>query len=202
MCSTKRKYSPGAGYTNYITHLSSQHPDYKAEYAKEKLKAKKESKPMDKYLNKKVTKKGEAIWNWIDWVINENLPFSFVESSRARQYANIDAISVHTFKKYIEALYLKIKKKIEAILTKAKTFGLIIDGWSNESDHYMAIFATLVETDTNGKCNVLEILLSCNVQEDITEETITTEPELVAPPKRLSYVNREGNQKSFRINRI
>jgi hypothetical protein len=37
---------------------------------------------------------------------------------------------------------------------------------------------------------------------DITEETITTEPELVAPPKRLSYVNREGNQKSFRINRI
>jgi hypothetical protein len=38
--------------------------------------------------------------------------------------------------------------------------------------------------------------------EDITEETITTEPELVATPKRLSYANREGSKKSFRINRI
>ena len=38
--------------------------------------------------------------------------------------------------------------------------------------------------------------------EDITEETITTEPELVDTPKRLSYANREGSQKSFRINRI
>jgi len=41
-----------------------------------------------------------------------------------------------------------------------------------------------------------------SVPEDITEEAITPEPELVTPPKRLSYVNREGNQKSFRINRI
>jgi len=41
-----------------------------------------------------------------------------------------------------------------------------------------------------------------SVPEGIIGETITPEPELVATPKRLSYVNREGNQKSFRINRI
>jgi hypothetical protein len=56
-------------------------------------------------------------------------------------------------------------------------------------------------TEVNDGKEVIEEVEE-SVPEDIIGETITPEPELVATPKRLSYVNREGNQKSFRINRI
>ena len=51
-----------------------------------------------------------------------------------------------------------------------KTFGLIIDGWSQDSEHYLAIFAKFVRK-SGGSEIVEEVLLSCAVQEDVDEST-------------------------------
>jgi len=46
--------------------------------------------------------------------------------------------------------------------------GLITDGWSQDVEHYLAIFATYVQEDErSGRETVVEVLLSCSVQEDI-----------------------------------
>ena len=48
---------------------------------------------------------------------------------------------------------------------------MITDGWTIDSDHNVALYATFVELDVKGNDIVREYLLSCNVQEDISDET-------------------------------
>jgi hypothetical protein len=170
MCDCKRKLQSN-GYTNYKNHLDADHPDYKEKYLSERKIASQENRPMERYVKKSATKKAQTIWSWIDWIVEENLPFSSVNSASFRQYSNLESIDRHTLASYMEKLYLKVQERIKAKLKHAKTFGLIIDGWAHESDHYMAIFATFVEALKNRGDQVVEYLLSCNVQEDITDDT-------------------------------
>ena len=175
MCSCKRKYIQGNGQTNYLTHLATQHPDYIEIYKREKEIAKKNSKPMDKFLKRAASKKAINIYSWIEWVLDDNLPFLFVESENTRANTTLDHISRKTIMKYISALANKLRDKVTKILKNGKTFGLIVDGWAHGSDHYMAMYATLMLHDHNGDEDVAELLLSCNVQADVGEDTIFAE---------------------------
>ena len=173
MCDCNRKKpSASEGYTNLMQHLNTQHKEFEAIYAREKTTDSViRVGGMLKYLKKQASVKAENIWEWIDWILEDNLPFEFVESNKARENSKLQSISANTLKKYMTALLHKVEGKLEALLKALKTFGLITDGWTIDSDHYMALFATFVEKDMKGNDVVREYLLSCNVQEDITDDT-------------------------------
>ena len=172
MCDCSRKKpTPGEGYTNLMQHLLKQHKDHEHVYATEKKAASNINGGMLKYFKKQASVKAVNIWHWIDWVLDDNLPFIFVESEKTRENSKLEAIGVRTLKKYMTALLHKVEGKLESLLKLIKTFGLITDGWSIDSDHYMALFATFVELDKKGNDVVREYLLSCTVQEDIDDDT-------------------------------
>jgi hypothetical protein len=166
----RKKPDVSAGYTNLMQHLSHQHPDFKAIYASEKASTAGMVGGMLKYLKKKASVKAENLWGWVDWILEDNLPFTFVESEKTRENTKLTAISENTLKKYMKALMHKVEGKLAGMLKALKTFGLITDGWTIDSDHYMALFATFAEKDSRGEDVVREFLLSCNVQEDISDE--------------------------------
>jgi len=156
-----------------MSHLNSQHKDFEEIYARERAAASTGGivGGMLKYLKKQASVKAENIWEWIDWILEDNLPFEFVESNKTRTNSKLVAISTNTLKKYMKALMHKVEGKLGAMLKSLKSFGLITDGWSIDSDHYMALFATFVDKDQKGNEIVREYLLSCNVQEDISDDT-------------------------------
>ena len=59
----------------------------------------------------------------------------------ARKYSNISAgISRKTLAKYIDLAFVDLKKQIKEDLPP--TFGIIFDGWTCDSEHYIANVAT------------------------------------------------------------
>ena len=79
--------------------------------------------------------------------------------------SKLTKISSKTLKKYMKLIKAKVILKIKSKLDKAGTFGLIMDGWSQDSEHFLSIFASFMEDGF-----VREPLLSCCVQEDISDE--------------------------------
>lgn len=75
-------------------------------------------------------------------------------------------------KKYITLVqsYI-IQKTIKPELEKAKCLGLSHDGWTEGSEHYLALYATFMKPDVHKVDRVTLRLLSCSVQEDIDEHT-------------------------------
>ena len=114
MCSCSRtKPDKCQGYSNLMNHMTSQHRDFEAIYAREKTEATGKVGGMLKYLKKQASVKAENIWAWIDWIVEDNLPFEFAASEKTRGNSKLEAISVNSLKKYMKAVLLKIQRKIE-----------------------------------------------------------------------------------------
>ena len=109
MCDCSRKKpTPGEGYTNLMQHLLKQHKDHEHVYAMEKKAASNINGGVLKYFKKQASVKAINIWQWIDWVLDDNLPFIFVESEKTRENSKLQPISVRTLKKYMTALLHKV----------------------------------------------------------------------------------------------
>lgn len=78
------------------------------------------------FFPRSVSDKAMNIFKWLDWIIMEDLPLTFVESKYARKNSNLTSISVHTFKKYATKVGYKVERKIAAFLPEH--FGIIFDG--------------------------------------------------------------------------
>jgi hypothetical protein len=151
MCDrTRKKTASGEGYSNLMQHLNTEYETFEEIYAREKALASAQIGGMLKYLTKQAYEKTGNIWGWIDWIVEDNLPFDFVESDRTKQNSKLTPISEKTLKKYMIALLHKVEGKIGSLLKHVKSFGLITDGWTLDSEHYMAIFATFVEKNSKG----------------------------------------------------
>lgn len=108
-----------------------------------------------------VTKKARNLAKWLEWVIMADLPFSFVDRERSKMFTCLEPICRNTFKKYFFLLLEKVKVKIKDALPRQ--FGIVFDGWSLGSEHYLAVFATW-----SPRPNIVKrALLSCYVQDDI-----------------------------------
>ena len=114
--------------------------------------------------------KAESIYDWIDWIVSDNLSFEFTESEKTRAFTKLRSISVTTLKKYMKLLWKKLRGKVEEILKGKKRFGLKTDGWTVDDDHFLAIFASFVDETKWKQPEVCDILLSCSVQADIDVE--------------------------------
>jgi hypothetical protein len=85
------------------------------------------------------TKKQTSIYEWIDWLVTDNLPISIVESNRFRKYAKMEPISTKTATDAIDGLAASVQTKIKEQLPAA--FGLMFDGWSEGTRHAVCVFA-------------------------------------------------------------
>jgi hypothetical protein len=71
------------GFQNFMAHLNSAHSgkngsgDYKQIFIEQKPKEYRTIKPLDSYVDNK----SSIYFKWLDWIINQNLPFNFCEDS-------------------------------------------------------------------------------------------------------------------------
>ncbi|KAG6963735.1 hypothetical protein JG688_00008029, partial [Phytophthora aleatoria] len=64
---------------------------------------------------------------------------SFCESKLARRYSNLKLVSVETLRRVMDAVTRAVERSIAAELPER--FGLVFDGWSHDSEHFIAVFA-------------------------------------------------------------
>ena len=159
-CGILRTQRLKSGYSNLKEHLNTVHPDWadtlRMFYAQG-------GGPMDLYVAQ-ISPKAKTIHGWLEWTIIGNQPFSFCEGKLNRKYSTLSDMDSQTLMKYMKLTADKVRDKVTATLPNS--FGLIIDGWTQGSAHYSAVFAAFVKSDV-----VQTIMLSCNVAEDINEET-------------------------------
>ena len=125
------------GYTYLVTHMQKEHPGWE-----DSMKVKDDTNPF-------FHKKGNNVFNWLSWIIEDNLPFSFCERPNTKKFSKLDPISVDTLMKYIKLTTERVEKKVADGLPNQ--FGIIIDGWKEGSTHYIAVFASY--TDNGGRGN-------------------------------------------------
>ena len=110
MCGTVYK-NPVSGFTNFMTHLNGSHKDeYQQEY--KNVKSQPGGRDISTYFKRKASVKATNIYKWIDWVVEGNLPFYFVNLEITRQNSIMDPISTKFIKKYMRLLMKKIQADI------------------------------------------------------------------------------------------
>ncbi|OWY90142.1 hypothetical protein PHMEG_00041863 [Phytophthora megakarya] len=80
----------------------------------------------------------KRLW-WLDWIVKNNLPLYVCENLATRRYSNLDPICVETLLSAMDRLTRAIERTIAAEMPDQ--FGLIFDGWSHASEHFVAVFA-------------------------------------------------------------
>lgn len=146
----QRVQKQNTGFSNLMSHITSAHPNFEEEMKKTKdgkIVGIKISTPCSdfKLINTRdflVPPKINNIYSWVDWIVNEGLPFSTVEKSLTRKYTNLSPISISSLMNAMKELTVVVEKKITEILPNQ--FALVFDGWSLDgtSNHYVGIFAT------------------------------------------------------------
>jgi hypothetical protein len=136
-----------SGYSNEMNHVRNKHPDF-IEIMKQE--------GQQRSLNFVPTQDAKDIYLWMVLIILENREFSMVESPYMRSLANNrKQICTTTFMKYKYRVGLLVWKKIKDSLPDK--FGIVFDGWSQGTVHYVAIFAEypLIELGKSTKKSVL-----------------------------------------------
>lgn len=117
LCKLTRRVLHKSGYSNLWSHIEKQHPDYQEQY--------------NRYLDNKaiffqvfsnhfcflisqnagvmnqtqlVSIKNQNLFEWLNLLVMEGLPFNIVESANLRQLAKLEPISVESFMKFMEEM--------------------------------------------------------------------------------------------------
>jgi hypothetical protein len=75
-----------------------------------------------------------AIYGWVDWIVECNLPLTAVNNEHFRKYSKLQTISIKTFIKYLDKLSESAAEKLAKELPKK--FGLVFDGWSGPRNRH------------------------------------------------------------------
>ena len=150
-CGTTRKQIQGSGYTNLMTHLKQQHAD---DYETAVIAARGDVVDGTRKITTHFNSKGANLYGWLDWVIQDNEPITFVERRTVRQYSVLKPISRATLKRYIEEITKRVEVRIRSGLPNG--FGLMMDGWSEGTTHYIGLFAAY-EVDNEARRPLLAI---------------------------------------------
>jgi len=163
LCGHTRKQKIKNGYSNLWNHVKPNHPDWENTLA---VFSGNGRGPMDAFA-RQVTPKARNVFGWIEWTLENDHSFRFCEQKLTRRYTVLTKISVKTLMKYIMLTASAVRKIISHLLPMS--FGCVIDGWTLDSQHFSGVYAVFVNEASPSV--VQEILLSCNVAEDITDET-------------------------------
>ncbi|KAJ8523410.1 hypothetical protein ON010_g17570 [Phytophthora cinnamomi] len=78
-------------------------------------------------------------FSWMEWILNSNLPLSFYENEAARRYSTLNPICVETLVSGMTSLTKAVERSIA--LEMLDRIGLIFDGWTHSSEHYITVYA-------------------------------------------------------------
>ena len=132
-CGVTRTQKKKTGYTNLMSHVNAQHPNYLQELEATN------SKDLQTQL-KFVDKKSVNIFSWLEWIVMDLIPFSFVEKKLTRKNVKLEPISRSSITKYLLLVSKAVEEKVAQDLPVS--FGIVFDGWTDHSTHYVAIFAS------------------------------------------------------------
>lgn len=123
------------GYTWAMQHLEACHPRALEQY--ELFVA----GQGDTGLPPNVSERAADTYHWLNWIIAENLPLTFVESPYARQHCGttLTEMSARTLTRRLYALIEVMQDKLSDILPHQ--FGIMLDGWSNQRQHFCGLYA-------------------------------------------------------------
>ena len=162
-CGHRRKQNTRHGYSNLISHLKASHVGWEQVVA---VHCANGIGPMDAFA-RQVSAKAINLYGWLEWTLEQNHSFRFCEKKLTRKYSTLTALTTKTLMKYVTLTAASVRNHLSNMLPES--FGLVIDGWSQDSLHFSGIYAVYV---SNAHPMVVqEFLLSCNVAEDITDET-------------------------------
>ena len=133
ICDKDVRQNLKSGYKNLLNHLD-RHPEV------EKI----VSGVLDIKMCKLFDMKTVNIHGWIDWIVMEMLPISFCEKERTLKYTSLRPVSRKSMTTYITNLTKQVELVIRGLLPDK--FGLVFDGWSKNSIHYVALYAVFGPT--------------------------------------------------------
>ncbi|KAG2791640.1 hypothetical protein PC111_g23829 [Phytophthora cactorum] len=146
----------GSGYSNLIAHLRPRYPDFEERI---RLASVSETGSLLNWVSQRVhTRLG-----WISWVVEEGLPLTFCEKPATRRNKKLAPISHVTMRDNILRVTEAVEDKVAQEIPD--NFGIIFDGWSNDSEHYLAVFATY-EVDRLVKTPLLSMAPIVNEPDD------------------------------------
>ncbi|KAG6612840.1 GTP-dependent nucleic acid-binding protein engD [Phytophthora cinnamomi] len=131
-CGTVRKQTRRNGYSDLMQHVRREHPDYQEVMLSASTA---ETGSMLNYVRRSALN----VFGWLDWIQKNNLPLTFCENRAARRYSNLDPICVETLVHAMNSLTRVVERSIAAEVPDR--FGLIFDGWTHASEHFIAVFA-------------------------------------------------------------
>lgn len=163
-CVNQKKYIQDRkkGYTGLVQHVKLCHPDFKTVIMSARA-----SGAIEPFV-KKVSSKAMNIYKWLEWLIEDAQPFNFVENKYFIKNTNLEQISRTTLMKYLVMLGRKTELILKALMPL--TFGIIIDGWSLGTEHFLGTFATWSDSITG----YVHIYLVCCGVQDIDETSDET----------------------------
>jgi hypothetical protein len=135
-CGETRRQQIASGYANLISHLNSKHANDDSLQAMKKHKLDHSSKlELHGFASNKCAK----IFQWMEWIIERNMPVSEVDDTLTRSMSKWDSICSKTLLKYIEKVTKKVETKIAEEMPDL--IGISFDGWSVGSLYFVGVYA-------------------------------------------------------------
>ncbi|RLN57215.1 hypothetical protein BBJ28_00026336 [Nothophytophthora sp. Chile5] len=134
ICGNERKQLTGTGYMNLIAHLKGKHEGYQDQFDAFQVNR---SQPLHDFGF--VSEKANHRFQWMRWIIERNMPLCEVDDKLTRAMSRLQPISSKTLKHCMEKVAIKVGSAVEEEM--GSTFGVMFDGWSNASVHYVAVYA-------------------------------------------------------------
>ncbi|KAG2880522.1 hypothetical protein PC110_g20675 [Phytophthora cactorum] len=144
-CSRVRHQAPRTGYSNLVLHIRSQHPDFE-EVMRSAVPA--ETGTLVPWIRRRSLN----LFGWLRWTVMCNLPLHFCENPETRRYSNLDPIGEEQLLEGIACVVQHVKPIMRSELSDH--FGLKLDGWLHNSEHYLAVFVCY-ELDGQPRCQLL-----------------------------------------------
>jgi len=144
-CGKVRKQKDKTGLSNLINHIKVEHTDYSSEFAAASIECNSSQTKIDSFL----CPKSKNIYSWIEWIVMECRELNFCEKDLVRKYTHLSPICRNTLVKYIDLLTKEVERQVTKVLPTK--FGLVFDGWSQHSVHFLAVFAVFGSKDDQNK---------------------------------------------------
>ncbi|KAG3087134.1 hypothetical protein PI124_g20455 [Phytophthora idaei] len=123
-CERHRKQATGMGYSNLLSHLTSNHNGYAAEFAELQASA----TPSIASFGF-VDETTRNIYQWMVFLIQRNLQFAEVENKFTRAVVTMKPTSAKTIKRYMH--YIALAMEYINAKEMGTSFCLMFDGWTS-----------------------------------------------------------------------
>ncbi|EGZ10799.1 hypothetical protein PHYSODRAFT_337571 [Phytophthora sojae] len=130
-CSCVRQQAPRTGYSNLVSHVRSQHPDFE-EFMRPAAPAETGS------LVPWIRQRSLNLFGWLRWTVMCGLPLHFCANPETKRYSNLDPIGEEQLLDGMVRLVQHVKASMRRELPGH--FGMKLDDWSHNSEHYLAVF--------------------------------------------------------------